>query len=76
MQFESDYQYSYRNYANYRLPKWFGKARDTAQMMKDAADRRTDWMATAVICSASKIATNVVQHGNSDVPVSEFHCRM
>jgi len=39
IQFEPEYYYLYRQYANYLLPKWYGKQSDAATFAATSADR-------------------------------------
>jgi len=42
IQFEPDYQYLYTQYANYLLPKWYGKSGDSSAFAKTSADKLGD----------------------------------
>jgi len=69
VQFEPEYFYLYKNFANYLLPKWYGKDGDSAKFAKDSADRlggdRGDLL-------YFQIATVLVKRGNGNYPVAQL----
>lgn len=64
VQFEPDFQYFYKQRANYLLPKWYGESNDATDFARSAADRlggdRGDRMYFV-------IATVILKRGNGDL---------
>ena len=66
VQFAPDYYYLYRQYANYLLPKWYGKQADASNFARSSADRlggdRGDML-------YFQISTVLVKRGNGNFSV-------
>jgi len=69
VQFEPEYFYLYKQYANYLLPKWDGKPGDAARFAKDSADRLGGDAGDQLYF---RIATNLIRRGDGDFPVKQM----
>jgi hypothetical protein len=69
VQFEPDYFYLYRQYANYLLPKWDGKPGEAVKFAKDSADKLPGDAGDELYF---EIAPVLVKRGNGNFPVNEM----
>jgi hypothetical protein len=69
IQFEPDYFYLYRQYANYLLPKWDGKPGQAAEFAKSSADKVGGDVGDQVYY---EIATVLIKRGDGDFPVHQM----
>jgi hypothetical protein len=66
---EPDFFYLYLNYANYLLPKWYGKLGDSAAFAKESADSIGGDAGDILYF---RIAAVLVKPGDGDFPVSQL----
>lgn len=64
--FEPDYFYLYLNYANYLLPKWYGKPGEAIAFAKESADRVGGNDGDILYF---RIASVIVKRGNGDMSI-------
>ena len=69
IQFEPDYFYLYRQYANYLLPKWDGQPGQAAEFAKSSADKVGGDVGDQVYY---EIATVLIKRGDGDFPVHQM----
>jgi hypothetical protein len=67
--FEPGYFYLYKNYANYLLPKWYGKLGDSAAFARDSADHVGGDDGDMLYF---QIATVLVKRGDGNFPVKQL----
>jgi hypothetical protein len=70
IQFEPDYYYLYKQYANYLLPKWDGKPGDESAFAKTSADRLGGDAGDTLYF---EIATVLISRSNGNFPVHELN---
>ena len=66
VQFEPDYFYLYKQYANYLLPKWYGHSGEAVAFARDAADRLGGVPGDLLYF---QIATVVINRSNGNLPI-------
>ena len=69
IQFERDYYYLYRQYANYLLPKWDGAPGDSSKFAKNSADKLGGEAGDIVYY---QIATVLISRHNNNYPVKQM----
>ncbi len=69
IQFEPEYYYLYRQYANYLLPKWDGQPGDAAAFAKSSADRVGGDSGDLLYF---QIATVLIKRGDGDFPIKQM----
>jgi hypothetical protein len=66
---EPDYFYLYRDFANYLLPKWYGKPGESAQFAQTSADHLGGAVGDGLYF---RIATVLIKHGDGGFPVNQL----
>jgi hypothetical protein len=69
IQFEPDYFYLYKQYANYLLPKWDGMPGEASKFAKESADRRGGDAGDMIYFH---IAAVLISKSNPNYPVKEL----
>ena len=69
IQFEPEYFYLYNQYANYLLPKWYGKAGESSSFAKESADKLGGEAGDALYF---RIVAVLVKRGDGNFPVAEL----
>ena len=69
VQFEPEYFYLYKNFANYLLPKWYGNLGDSAKFAKDSADKLGGERGDILYF---QISTVLIKRGDGDFPVAQL----